>query len=261
MKSYKLSAPSFSTTVSLSLDALQGLYSAQLIAGLVSIEDKSYDRENRAIDPNIGIISNAGVISCERQYLFKLCLIDAPDPSERSIVEIDKYNDNTERYSFISPDDYFQAYRMFLSNPLMFNPISLDGQNISWNMEKTPYPAIANFDQSGVRYGNMEQLSNWINNDGIVGRLFTRSQISGRYFIGTSSSGTNTFMLLVSSNINEYMRGFYSFYRWLRDLRIIESIPQFYLYDYGREVILKSVNTRYEMLFQLPISITDIKIV
>lgn len=265
MKSYKLSTANFSTTVQLSLDFLQGLYSAQLLAGLVSIEDESYSQEVYTLNQDTRTLHDVGLIPYEDKYPFELTLLEAPDRPELALVrtEVIKDPEGDFTYSYLPPDSYRSAYDIFLSNPLVFNPVYLTGKGINWDMEKTPYPAIANFDQSGAIYGDEEALIDWVRSGGKSDKLFSQSRVAGRYFIGTSSSARNTFMLRASSNDNqqqlhEYMKGFYSFYKWLRDEKTIQNIPKFYLYDYEREVMLNSVNTEQDMLAQLPKRVIDI---
>jgi hypothetical protein len=266
---YILKSEEVEQTLSLSLDFLQGIYSAQLLAGM---EQYSMSRNL------LNIIGQLPVMS-ENPFTIKNSTL----PLEPVKVREYERGGNLIRDYYLDVADMPKAYNSLLADVLVFNPVLLDVNNIRWDMTKTPYHIIANFSgwQAEVLMTDgfdillaaeaPQEVS-----DGQINSVFeSNSDMEpSRYYIGASPDARDTFMIkLTSNNIPQFLQGFFVYFKWVaetadksRGNRIMNEylsksmFPDLYVYDYGREVVLQNVWSLEAMESQLPVNITKLAV-
>jgi hypothetical protein len=262
--------------LSLDIDFLQGLYSAQL---LIDAEQKTN---------SVNLISEIGQIQTSSSYGYTLTRIDKISDEVKTAVVEEKYDPSTSEVRFrflpyIEPDEVPSAYNKALNNPLSFSTIGLDIIGKEYDVTKTPFHVIGNFETP-----SSERLLDFMFSQHIYkeagspeiekARFDTVFSITSdndlaTYYIGTTSDARNTFMVkVICQNISMFLQGFFAFFKWLVETDIANSsrmtkfgrkyqlIPVFYLYDYGRNIALRNTSDKVSMESQLPIKITTLEI-
>lgn len=276
---YVIKSDKAEQTVSVSLDFLRGLYSAQLLAGM---EQYILTRS---------LLNVIGQLPADVDIGFTMFNTEIPlEPIK--LREYQRGDKHIKEY-YLDVADMFVAYNKALADPLVFNPVILDVNAIKWDMTKTPFHVVANFsgpqseklmeeafyDFFGTDLSqppSFDQFSMMNEPQGPSGEQMntifrsTSDSDPSRYYIGTTPDGRNTFMIKVPTvGIQQFMQGFAAYFKWVtegtnsrnvKEYLATSALPELYGYDYGQEVILQNAWDAPTMESQLPNNITKLNV-
>lgn len=276
---YLLSAKDIEQVLPLNMDFLHGVYSAQL---LIDAEQKT----NR-----VNLLSELGQMQAVMDYGYTLNRVDnvVDEVKMAKVPVVTKPSDPStiggsfRLIPYIDPLDVPTAYNKALSNALSFSTLGLDISRIEYDVTKTPYHVIGHFDTPSSNRLLVDSFDTFLYKNvdfthaeepGFQPQIdkarfdsvfsLTADNDPSRYYIGSTPDGRNTFMVkAIANDMSMFLRGFFAFFKWIAEtgaennprLRKFgsetELIPELYLYDYGREVVLRNTSNVKDMESQI----------
>ncbi len=227
----------------LSMDEIQGIYAAQILANI-----SSYLTGTPRDLFLIGLLQHPG------QFLFSIRTSDAAEDIPQLL-----------------PEQYPDAYNIPLPDLRVWNTVTLAEYDIEWDTKQLPYPLRQNYDAPLSTYIMRDDETNPFF-ESTATDMFTQNPSkveSARYYIGFSGDGRNTLLVPITHDVHNFIRGMYIFYRFVVDSQRIEKskrqqysesvqLPVLYLYDYGSDVTIDMETTNQSVVGKLPVSISQI---
>lgn len=252
---YILTSNGRTYTVPFNLETLQGIYAAQLLAGIGAYEGMSES-----------LLANIGNSPADNSYGFKLRRADMAENDDSPILAKSESRNRTGVIitKYVRPEDYSTAYYMFLSDPLVFNLIVVDLVRYGWDITKTPFHTIMNFSKPNSESLFTDMFDEFITDGGNTDTIFasTTDDDPSLYYIGATPDARETFMVKTGAvqNVEDFLRGFSIFFDWatstgaIVDYRSNNNLPKpnLYLYTYSSPRALRNAKDRQTMESQLP---------
>lgn len=248
MSVYDLVTKKGSAEILLSLDALKGIYGAQLLSAAYAYADKPSRQD---------ILGQYGFLPTHlNQYGFTL--------RRSPKYEYPQGLSNGDRYintivlpsgttvNYVHPKDVPEAYNSGLADPLTMNPIALYELDIEWDMSYMPFSVIANYDRPASDIYSYEFIRDWIkkklresgNSDASLNSKFVYDMLDSTlfqksmyplpntgeiYYIQSASSIYGPILEIRALDPVEFLKGFSLFFMFASVETGRNAVPGFYL--------------------------------